>query len=61
MNRSLPDRSFETTGYRSGNPDCFVDMSLLGSDFGFRVKASTLTVSGLGENAGHGFIFRAES
>lgn len=48
-------------GCEGGGTDCFVDMSVLGSDFDFHIKAGNLTVDGLGENAGHGFIFRAES
>ncbi len=38
---------------------CSVDMSVLTEDFGYRITAGGLTVTGVGPTAGHGLMFRA--
>lgn len=46
-------------GCDGGGADCFVDVSVLGSDFDYAITAGSLTVSGIGSTAGHGLTFKA--
>lgn len=51
--------SADGLGCEGGATDCFVDVSVLGSDFDYEISADRLTVSGVGPTEGHGLMFRA--
>lgn len=48
-------------GCEGGGTGCFVDVSVLGSDFDYAIVAGSLTVSGTGPTGGTGLMFRAAS
>lgn len=47
-------------GCPADHPECFVDVSVLGSDFHFDIQADRLTVTGIGPTAGRVLTFHAD-